>query len=162
MLLILGADKDKDVALRIGEVMFKKLGYDDFTRTVQKANVEIQLLDDPPLSPRRWRTAAWSKPSRARFLPRPGAAAAIARLGGTDQTCRYHRAPRQRFRPCTDPRRRRPHYAPLKCRGSFRIPAVRVNQVPIRQYIYGELLSHVLGFAFIPAALADDYRGGLQ
>ena len=46
MLLILGADKDKDVALRIGEV-FKKLGYDDFTRTVQKANVEIQLLDDP-------------------------------------------------------------------------------------------------------------------
>ena len=41
---------------------------------------------------------------------------------------------------------------------SFRIPAVRVNQVPIRQYIYGELLSHVLGFMGPIAALADDYR----
>jgi penicillin-binding protein 2 len=42
---------------------------------------------------------------------------------------------------------------------SFRIPAVRVNQVPIRQYIYGDLLSHVLGFMGpIPAVLAEDYR----
>ena len=42
---------------------------------------------------------------------------------------------------------------------SFRIPAVRVNQVPVREYIYGDLLSHVLGFMGpIPAALADDYK----
>ena len=42
---------------------------------------------------------------------------------------------------------------------SFRIPAVRVNQVPVREYIHGDLLSHALGFMGpIPAALADDYR----
>ncbi|MBK8050139.1 MAG: penicillin-binding protein 2 [Anaerolineales bacterium] len=42
---------------------------------------------------------------------------------------------------------------------SFRIPAVRVNQVPIREYVYGDLLSHVLGFMGpIPAVLAPDYR----
>ena len=42
---------------------------------------------------------------------------------------------------------------------SFRIPAVRVNQVPIREYIYGDLLSHVLGFMGpIPAFAADDYQ----
>jgi penicillin-binding protein 2 len=42
---------------------------------------------------------------------------------------------------------------------SFRIPAVRVNQVPVREYIYGDLLSHVLGFMGpIPAFVAEDYK----
>ncbi|MEZ4555206.1 MAG: hypothetical protein R2854_01915 [Caldilineaceae bacterium] len=29
---------------------------------------------------------------------------------------------------------------------SYRIPSVRVREVPVREYVYGELLSHVLGF----------------
>ncbi|MBK8050138.1 MAG: hypothetical protein IPK16_25365 [Anaerolineales bacterium] len=40
---ILRADTDQAVALRMAEIMFKKLGYDDFTRTVQKAGVDLQF-----------------------------------------------------------------------------------------------------------------------
>jgi penicillin-binding protein 2 len=43
---------------------------------------------------------------------------------------------------------------------SYRLPSLRVNQVPVREYIYGEQLSHVLGFMGpIPAAAAQEYQG---
>ena len=42
---------------------------------------------------------------------------------------------------------------------SFRIPSLRVNEVPVRQYVHGELVSHILGFMGpIPAVVADEYR----
>ena len=42
---------------------------------------------------------------------------------------------------------------------SYRLPSVRVTEVPVRDYVYGELLSHVLGFMGpIPAAAEEDYR----
>jgi penicillin-binding protein 2 len=160
VLLILGADKDKDVALRIGEVMFKKLGYDDFTRTVQKANVEIQLLDDPAFVAPQVEDGRLVKaeprkvffPDLEQQLPLPGLVALIKRAvtierqgSASDPVPILDGVDRIRAFEVSEE--------------SFRIPAVRVNQVPIRQYIYGELLSHVLGFMGpIPAALADDYR----
>jgi penicillin-binding protein 2 len=41
---------------------------------------------------------------------------------------------------------------------SYRLPGVSVDQVPVREYVYGELTSHVLGFMGpIPAAQAEDF-----
>jgi penicillin-binding protein 2 len=160
VLLILGADKDKDVALRIGEMMFKKLGYDDFTRTVQKANVEIKLLADPAFVAPQMEDGRLVKaeprkvffPDLEQQLPLPGLVALIKRAvtierqgSASDPVPILDGIDRIRAFEVSEE--------------SFRIPAVRVNQVPIRQYIYGDLLSHVLGFMGpIPAALADDYK----
>lgn len=160
VLLILGADKDKDVALRIGEMMFKKLGYDDFTRTVQKADVEIKLLNDPAFVAPQVEDGRLVKaeprkvffPDLEQQLPLAGLVALIKRAvtierqgSASDPVPILDGVDRIRAFEVSEE--------------SFRIPAVRVNQVPIRQYIYGELLSHVLGFMGpIPAALAADYK----
>jgi penicillin-binding protein 2 len=160
VLLIVGADRDKDVALRIGEMMFKKLGYDDFTRTVQRANVEINLLKNPAFVAPQVEDGRLVKaeprkvyfPDLEQQLPLPGLVALIKRAvtierqgSASDPVPFLDGIDRIRAFEVSEE--------------SFRIPAVRVNQVPIRQYIYGELLSHVLGFMGpIPAALADDYR----
>ena len=161
MLRILGADKDKDVALRIGEMMFKKLGYDDFTRTVQKAGVEIKLLDDPAFVAPQVEDGRLVKaeprkvffPDLEQQLPLAGLVALIKRAvtierqgSASDPVPILDGVDRIRAFEVSEE--------------SFRIPAVRVNQVPIREYIYGDLLSHVLGFMGpIPAVLADDYQG---
>jgi penicillin-binding protein 2 len=160
VLLIIGADKDTDVALRIGEMMFKKLGYDDFTRTVQRADVAIQLLDEPAFVAPQVEDGRLvkSEPRKVYFpdleqqLPLPGLVALIKRAvtierqgSASDPVPILDGVDRIRAFEVSEE--------------SFRIPAVRVNQVPIRQYIYGDLLSHVLGFMGpIPAALAEDYR----
>jgi penicillin-binding protein 2 len=156
---ILAADTDKDVALRIGEMMFKKLGYDDFTRTVQKADVEIKLLDEPAFVAPQVEDGRLvkSEPRKVFFpdleqqLPLPGLVALIKRAvtierqgSASDPVPILDGVDRIRAFEVSEE--------------SFRIPAVRVNQVPIRQYIYGELLSHVLGFMGpIPAFAAEDY-----
>lgn len=42
---------------------------------------------------------------------------------------------------------------------SFQLPSVRVAEVPIRSYIFGDLVSHVIGFmGAIPASVAREYR----
>jgi penicillin-binding protein 2 len=41
----------------------------------------------------------------------------------------------------------------------WRLPSVRVNEVPVREYTEGELVSHILGFMGpIPAFAAQDYK----
>jgi penicillin-binding protein 2 len=160
VLLILGADTDKDIALRIGEMMFKKLGYDDFTRTVQRAGVELQLLDEPAFVAPQVEDGRLVKaeprkvffPDLEQQIPLPGLVALIKRAvtierqgSASDPVPILDGVDRIRAFEVSEE--------------SFRIPAVRVNQVPIRQYIYGDLLSHVLGFMGpIPAVLAEDYR----
>lgn len=159
VLLILAADSDKDVALRIGEMMFKKLGYDDFTRTVQKAGVALQLQDEPAFVAPQVEDGRLVKaeprkvyfPDLEQQIPLPGLVALIKRAvtierqgSASDPVPILDGVDRIRAFEVSDE--------------SFRIPAVRVNQVPIRQYIYGELLSHVLGFMGpIPAFAAEDY-----
>ncbi|MBW7883688.1 MAG: penicillin-binding protein 2 [Caldilineaceae bacterium] len=160
VLRILHADTDRDVALRIAEIMFKDLGYDDFTRTVQRTGVELSFLSDPafvtPVTDAgRLMLAEPRKvyfPDIEQQIPLAGLVALVQRAVAV-----------QRQGSASDP-------VPIldgidRIRAfeiseeSFRIPAVRVNQVPVRWYIYGDLLSHVLGFMGpIPAALADQYR----
>jgi cell division protein FtsI/penicillin-binding protein 2 len=160
VLRILRADTDRDVALRMAEILFIKLGYEDFVRTVQKANVPITFLDEPafvtPVTDNGRLTMAEPRkvffPDLEQPLPLEGLVALVKRavaiqsqgsasdpvpiLDGIDRI--------RAFEVSED---------------SFRIPAVRVNQVPVREYIYGDLLSHVLGFMGpIPAFVAEDYK----
>lgn len=160
VLRILRADSDRDVALRMAEILFIKLGYNDFVRTVQRANVPITFLDEPafvtPVTDDGRLTMAEPRkvffPDLEQPLPLEGLVALVKRavaiqsqgsasdpvpiLDGIDRI--------RAFEVSED---------------SFRIPAVRVNQVPVREYIYGDLLSHVLGFMGpIPAFVAEDYK----
>ena len=42
---------------------------------------------------------------------------------------------------------------------SFRYPGSRILDVSVREYVYGELISHILGFMGpIPSSLAEDFR----
>jgi cell division protein FtsI/penicillin-binding protein 2 len=160
VLQMLRADTDTDVALRIGEIMFRKLGYSDFTRTVQNAGVSVTFVDAPaqvrPVieDDRLVKTAPEQVffPDLTAPLPLPGLVALVQRavtierqgsasdpvpiLDGLDRIRAFEISEQ-----------------------SFTLPALRVNQVPVREYIYGELLSHVLGFMGpIPAAAATSYR----
>jgi cell division protein FtsI/penicillin-binding protein 2 len=162
VLRILSADTDKEVALRIAELMFKKLGYDDFTRTVQKAGVQIKLLDEPAFVAPMVEDGRLvkSEPRKVFFpdieqqLPLAGLDALIKRAvtierqgSASDPVPILDGVDRIRAFEVSEE--------------SFRIPSVRVNQVPIREYIYGDLLSHALGFMGpIPAVVADEYKKG--
>jgi penicillin-binding protein 2 len=127
---------------------------------VQKADVEIKLLDEPAFVAPQVEDGRLvkSEPRKVFFpdleqqLPLPGLVALIKRAvtierqgSASDPVPILDGVDRIRAFEVSEE--------------SFRIPAVRVNQVPIRQYIYGELLSHVLGFMGpIPAIVADDYE----
>jgi len=160
VLRMLRADTDTEVALRIGEIMFRKLGYSDFTRTVQNAGVQVAFMDAPAQvrpfieDDRLVKTVPEQVffPDLTSPLPLPGLVALVQRavtierqgsasdpvpiLDGLDRIRAFEISEQ-----------------------SFTLPALRVNQVPVREYIYGELLSHVLGFMGpIPAAAANSYR----
>jgi len=160
VLRILRTDTDRDVALRMAEILFIKLGYEDFVRTVQRANVPISFLDEPafvtPVTDDGRLTMAEPRkvffPDLEQPLPLEGLVALVKRAvaiqsqgSASDPVPILDGVDRLRAFEVSEE--------------SFRIPAVRVNQVPIREYIYGELLSHVLGFMGpIPAFAAEDYE----
>ncbi|MBP8291168.1 MAG: penicillin-binding protein 2 [Caldilineaceae bacterium] len=160
VLRMLRADSDTDVALRIGEIMFRKLGYSDFTRTVQNAGVPITFVDAPAQvrpfieEDRLVKTAPEQVffPDLTAPLPIEGLVALVQRAvtierqgSASDPVPILDGLDRIRAFEISEE--------------SFTLPALRVNQVPVREYIYGDLLSHVLGFMGpIPAIAADDYR----
>ena len=47
VLRLMGADTDEEVALRIAEIMFLRLGRVDFARTVSEAGVELEYVTMP-------------------------------------------------------------------------------------------------------------------
>ena len=159
VLRILRADTDLDVALRIAQILFNKLGYEDYIRTVRKAGVELTFLDDPAFvtpvtEDGRLTTVEPRKiffPDIDQPLPLAGLVALVQRTvtiqsqgSASDPVAILDGIDRMRAFEISE--------------DSFRIPAVRVNQVPIREYIYGDLLSHVLGFMGpIPAIAAQEY-----
>lgn len=160
VLRVLRADADTDVALRIGEIMFRKLGYSDYTRTVQNAGVQVAFVDAPaqvrPIieDDRLVKT----EPEQVFFpdltvpLPLAGLVALVQRAvtierqgSASDPVPILDGLDRIRAFEISEE--------------SFTLPALRVNQVPVREYIYGDLMSHVLGFMGpIPAVAADDYQ----
>jgi penicillin-binding protein 2 len=160
ILHVLRADIDQEVALRMAELMFRQLGRADYARTVEATGIQldyITVLGDAQVVGGNAGIAAQSIeeisiPDISKPLPINGLVALVERVieigeqGSTSDAV-----------PILDLVERL--QASEIAEESYRLPAIRVNQVPVRQYVYADLTSHVLGFMGpIPAIAADDYR----
>jgi penicillin-binding protein 2 len=158
---VLGVDSDPEVTLRLAEIMFRRLGRVDYAKTVGSVGVELSYVAVPGPSqvvfqedggPPQEIAQKLLIPDISEPLPLPGLVAlvqravAIGRQGSASEPV-----------PILD-LVDRTHAFEIAEEG-YRYPAVRIKEVPVREYVYGDLLSHVLGFMGpIPAALEQDYR----
>jgi penicillin-binding protein 2 len=160
ILRALNADTKPEIALGIGEVMFRRLGRADFSDTVRAAGVELSfrvvrlpvatfneedgtetITDVPTIIP------DLSKP-----LPLPGLTALVTRAVrlGTQGSS---------FAPIPILDLVDQEVAFRIAEESFQLPGVQILQEPVREYLYQEYTSHVLGFMGpIPALAIDRYR----
>jgi penicillin-binding protein 2 len=159
ILRLLRADSDTGIALRIGEIMFRRLGRADFQKTVEEVGVELSFVSVPgaveaassdPNAP-QGEAQLIEIPDISKPLPIQGLVALIqrsislGRQGGSSRPI-----------PILDLVDRNIAFQVEE--EVYRLPSVRVNEVPVREYPYGDQVSHMLGFMGpIPAALAEDY-----
>lgn len=161
ILQVLNAGQDRDVAIRMGELMFRRLGRADYANTVENAGVELNYVFAPgPVEttvdeegqPQTTTSSTIRIPDLTQQLPMEGLVALVQRaveLGGQGSASEPV--------PILDLVDRTRAFEIVE--ESYAMPSVRVNEVPVREYIYGDLLSHILGFLGpIPAALEDEYR----
>ncbi len=161
ILRALRADLDSEVAIRIGEIMFRRLGRVDFATVAEKAGVDLSFVLVPgPVEtiipegggePQEVASPILI-PDLTQPLPLEGLVALVQRavqFGGQGSASTPI--------PILDLVDRNRAFEIVE--ESYALPSVRVNEVPVREYVYGELLSHILGFMGpIPAAQADDYQ----
>jgi penicillin-binding protein 2 len=157
LLRILHADTDTDVALGVASTMFRRLGRADFTRAAESVGVKLTFTTVlvPVYSAQEEGGEVPEVqtviPDLSVPLPLNGLAAVVQRaveLGSLGSS----------FEPIT--------ILDLVKRGDafrvaeeiYKLPGVQVVQEPVRQYPYGQQVSHVLGFMGpIPALAAQDY-----
>ncbi|MDQ3249627.1 MAG: penicillin-binding transpeptidase domain-containing protein, partial [Chloroflexota bacterium] len=161
VLRLLGADTDTNVALRMAEIMFRTLGRGDYTEALTNAGISVnfitvrgeakEIVFQPGLPPAPV-SMPITIPDISQPLPLPGLVALVKqainfkRLGSASEAV-----------PILDSVDR------IKAFGveeeTYHLPSVRVNQAPVRLYVYRDLFSHVLGFMGpIPALRANQYR----
>jgi penicillin-binding protein 2 len=161
VLRAIGVDQSEEMALRIAEIMFLRLGRVDYSRTVGNAGVKIEYVTVPgPVqiiyredgSPPQEIPQPLLLPDISQPLPMPGLVAlvqraiAIGRQGSASDPV-----------PILDLVDRDHAFAVSE--EGYRLPSVRVKEVPVREYVRGDLVSHLVGFMGpIPAAVAEDYR----
>lgn len=162
LLFVLGADQDVDLTLRIQQRMFRKLGYLDYTRVLDEAAIPVILLalpqnnpasvdgegnevdPGPPLPP-------VLIPDINEPLPIIGLAALVQRAVDLGRQGSAFEAV-----PILDVVSQAQAF--FLNEEAYRLPGMRVQQKPVREYVYAELTSHLLGFMGpIPAELAEDY-----
>lgn len=151
----LGADTDVDVILRIQAVMFKRLGYLDYTAQLNQAGVSVTYLSVPKIDrlenlPQEEVTTL-QIPDITDPLPMNGLVALVLRaVTLARQGSAYESVPI-----LSSVTREKAFFIAEQ---SYRLPGVRVDQVPVREYVYSELTSHVLGFMGpIPADQVQNY-----
>lgn len=161
VLRLVGAETDEEVALRIAELMFRRLGRVDFASTVGQAGVDLEYVTVPgPVQlvfpedggPPVEQSQPVLAPDISIPLPMPGLVALVQRAVAIGR-----QGSASRPVPILDLLERQKAFDIAE--ESYRLPSVRVTEVPVRDYVYGELLSHVLGFMGpIPAAAEEAYR----
>ena len=161
ILRLLGADTDPEVQLRIGELMFRRLGRTDFQERVEAVGVQLEFVTVPgaieaiaadPEGQSERAPELIEIPDISKPLPIEGLVALVqrsielGRQGGSSRGI-----------PIIDLVDR---LAALEVTEEvYRLPSVRVSPVPVREYPNRAEVSHILGFMGpIPAALAEEYR----
>lgn len=156
-----GAGRDEEVSLRMAELMFRALGRADFARTVGTAGIQLDYVSVPGPVTVVYREDGSAPqeiaqplllPDITKPLPVEGLAALVRRMvelrrqGSASQAV-----------PILDLVGRERAFAIAE--ESYRLPSVRVREVPVREYLTGDLISHMVGFMGpIPALAADNYR----
>ncbi len=163
LLRALEADTNPEVALSIAEVMFLRLGRADFARTVQDAGVDLQFRvvrlpvvevteNDDGTTTETVNNVPTIIPDLSQPLPLPGLTALMMRtieLGTQGSS----------FAPIPILDLVDQELAFRIAEESFQLPGVQVLQEPVREYPYGDVASHVLGFMGpIPAQAIENYE----
>jgi penicillin-binding protein 2 len=161
VLHVLEADRNPTVALRIAELMFRRLGRVDYAKAVESAGIQLNYIQVPS-GEQTMRTDEsgiaipvqeyLEIPDISEPLPVPGLVALVQMaIAIGEQGSASDPVPILDIVEYIE--------AQKVVEESYRLPAIRVNPVPIREYKYGGTFSHVLGFMGpIPAALAEEYR----
>lgn len=147
VLRVLRADTDPTIALRIAELMFRRMGRADYARAVEGAGVQLNyiqvpagnVLDAPEGQTAPGRQELIAIPDISEPLPMEGLVALVQslvssrKLGTASQPIPIlNLVDRiQAFEVAEE---------------SYRLPGVRILEVPVREYVYKDLMSHVLGF----------------
>lgn len=161
LLTVLRADTDPAVALSIAQEMFLRLGRSDFSKTVQDAGVNLSfrvvnlttkqqdeegnqiLVEEPTIIP------DLSQP-----LPVSGLLALVERA------ITLHTQGKKSFDPIPLLEQQIDQEQAFQiAEETYRLPGVWVVHEPVREYPYGDRMSHVLGFLGpVPQLAADDYK----
>ena len=161
VLHLLRADSDKEVALRVAEIMFRTLGRVDYAQALTKAGIKVDFITVPADEAEIVFASGFPKasidipldvPDISKPLPMPGLIALVKRaiefkrLGSASEAVTIlDNVDRIKALEVVE--------------ATYHMPSVRVNQAPIRDYVYRNLFSHVLGFMGpIPAERVNDYR----
>ncbi len=147
VLRVLGVETDREVALNIAELMFRRLGRLDFANAVEGAGVELQynsvlassVLDVVPEQPDLREPEMIEIPDISEPLPLRGLVALVQTLVSS-----------QKLGNASQPISILALVDRIKAlqiaEESYRLPSVQVLRVPARQYIYPGLMSHIVGF----------------
>jgi len=164
VLQVLEADTKSAIALRIAELMFRRLGRRDYAETVERTGIQLDYIEIPSaVQSTITNTATISGvvvaepatiliPDISQPLPLVGLVALVQRsIAIGEQGSASDPVPILDLVARID--------AARVTEETYRLPAIRINPVAVREYVYGDLVSHVLGFMGpIPAALASEYR----
>lgn len=160
VLRVLRADSDPNIALRIAELMFRRLGRSDYAGAVERAGVKLNYIEVPAstiLDATADQTTESQQemiaiPDISEPLPMAGLVALVQslvssrKLGTASQPI-----------PILNLVDRIQAFAVEE--ETYRLPGVRVLSVPVREYVYKDLMSHVLGFMGpIPKEVLDRYK----
>jgi penicillin-binding protein 2 len=160
VLRLLHADTDPKIALRMAEIMFRTLGRVDYAKALINAGFKVDFVTVPgeekdivfqPGMPAAPISLPFTVPDISKPLPLPALVKLVEfaidfkRQGSASEAVMIldsiERIKALEF-----------------SEESYRMPAMRVNQAPTRQYVYANMFSHVLGFMGpIPAFRAAQY-----
>ena len=159
LLAVLEADSDREMAIRIAEVMFLHLGREDFKNTVESTGltlsfrlVDLEVLKQDEEGREILEEVPTLIPNLAEPLPVGGLLALLERAVaiGTQGSS---------YKPVSVLELVDREQAFQVAEQTYQLRGVHVLQKPVREYPYRELAGHVLGFLGpIPKLAADNYK----
>lgn len=159
LLAVLEANSDPEMAIRIAEVMFLHLGREDFSNTVESTGIEVsfRLIDlevvrQDDEGNEILEVVPTQIPDLSKPLPIRGLLALLERataLGAQGSS----------YKPISVLELVDRERAFQVAEETYQLRGVHVLQKPVREYPYGDLVGHVLGFLGpIPKLAAENYR----